>query len=77
MFEKCTLAGLAVLPLLPLFAPALGYTLEDGTGRLPALGWNSWVSDTFSLKHQLLESIDQTESTIVVLVKVEDVTGNP
>lgn len=32
-----TLLALAALPVV------LGFTYDDGTGRLPAMGWNSWV----------------------------------
>lgn len=36
MFDRRLLA-LSALP------SALGFTYSDGTGRLPAMGWNSWV----------------------------------
>lgn len=26
------------------FSIVSGFTIQDGTGRLPALGWSSWVS---------------------------------
>jgi hypothetical protein len=37
MTTRSTLIALAALPA------ALGIERPDGVGRLPALGWNSWV----------------------------------
>ncbi len=49
--------SVAVLSALPF---AVGYTLPDGTGRLPALGWNSWVRP-YGYEYRLLQLTIQLE----------------